>query len=193
MSESVQCIVMGASAGAVEALQQLLPSLPAGYPSPIVVVVHIPPTSESLLSDLFASVSSLPMHEVEDKEYLTTGVYFAPPNYHVLIENNRTLSLSNEEPVLYSRPSIDVLFESAADAYGPALMGILLTGANDDGGRGLAAIAQAGGRVYVQDPKEAPCAAMPQAGLAHCKHARAMNLSQLAALLQKVSHAELAE
>ena len=194
MSAPLQAIVIGASAGAVEALQQLLPSLPAGYPLPIVIVVHLPPTGKSLLAELFAPVCDIAVREVDDKEALSPGTaYFAPPNYHVLIERNGSLSLSNEEPVHYSRPSIDVLFESAADAYGPALMGILLTGANDDGARGLAAIEQAGGSVFVQDPKTASATAMPQAGLARCPTARALSLPELAAQLQKVAHAQFAE
>jgi two-component system chemotaxis response regulator CheB len=194
MSEPIQAIVMGVSAGAVEALLRLLPTLPADYPLPIVITVHLPPDGESVLAELFQPKCDMQVHEVEDKELLTPGtIYFAPPNYHVLIEQNKTLSLSNEEPVLYSRPSIDILFETAADAYGEALLGILLTGANDDGARGLAVIEQAGGTVLVQDPNEAHCPIMPMAGLARCTTAKALSLSELAGTLQKVAHAQFAE
>ena len=194
MSELTQAIVIGISAGAVEALLQLLPTLPENYPLPIVIVVHLPPDKDSVLPELFQPKCDMQVREVEDKELLTPGtIYFAPPNYHVLVEQNKTLSLSNEDPVLYSRPSIDILFETAADAYGPALLGILLTGANEDGARGLAMIENAGGTVLVQSPAEASCATMPQAGLDRCKTAKALCLSELAVTLQKVAHAQLAQ
>lgn len=194
MSAPIHAIVIGASAGAVEALLRLLPTLPANYPLPIIITIHLPPNGDSVLAELFQPKCSMRVREVEDKEPLTPGtIYFAPPNYHVLVEQNKTLSLSNEEPVLYSRPSIDVLFESAADAFGEALVGILLTGANEDGANGLAIIEQAGGTVFVQSPSEALCPTMPMAGLARCKTASALRLSELVETLQKVAHAQFAE
>ena len=194
MSSALEAVVMGASAGAVDALLQLLPALPAAYPLPIVIVVHLPPDKQSVLAELFHTKCSVTVREVEDKEPLEGGtVYIAPPNYHVLVEQNRTLSLSNEEAVHYSRPSIDVLFESAADAYGAGLVGILLTGANDDGASGLKIIALAGGTVAVQRPDTAAHPTMPQAGLKKCPNALVLSLSELAAMLQKVAYAEFAE
>ncbi len=194
MSSALEAVVMGASAGAVDALLQLLPALPAAYPLPIVIVVHLPPDKQSVLAELFQAKCSVTVREVEDKEPLEGGtVYIAPPNYHVLVEQNRTLSLSNEEAVHYSRPSIDVLFESAADAYGAGMLGILLTGANDDGASGLKVIALAGGTVAVQRPDTAAHPTMPQAGLKKCPNALALSLSELAAMLQKVAYAEFAE
>jgi two-component system chemotaxis response regulator CheB len=116
-----EAVVIGASAGALEALSVILPALPAGYGLPVFVVVHLPPDTRSILADLFQAKCHIPVREAEDKEPIRGGtIYFAPPNYHLLIEADRNVSLSSDEPVLFSRPSIDVLFESAADAYGPA-------------------------------------------------------------------------
>ena len=125
------------------------------------------------------------MKEAEDKEPIRGGVaYVAPPNYHLLVEPDLCLSLSSDEPVLYSRPSIDVLFESAADAYGNSVAAVVLTGANSDGARGLRAVADAGGLTLVQNPESAEARAMPEAALALCPTARTLNLVQLAATLQ---------
>jgi len=124
------------------------------------------------------------VREAEDKEPLEAGtVYFAPPDYHLLVELDRRLSLSSEEPVLYSRPSIDVLFESAADAYGSGLVGVVLTGANSDGARGLRAVRDAGGVALVQRPDQAQVAAMPQAALDACPGAVPLSLDEIASFL----------
>jgi two-component system chemotaxis response regulator CheB len=179
--------VVGASAGAVEALSALLPALPAGYPLPVMVVVHLPPDRASILADLFRSRCRVPVKEAEDKEPVAAGtVYFAPPDYHLLVEPDRRLSLSGEEPVLFSRPAVDVLFESAADAYGAALVGVVLTGASSDGALGLRAVRAAGGAALVQDPAGAYAAAMPRAALAACPAAAVMTLDQIAARLARL-------
>ncbi|KQS64138.1 chemotaxis protein CheB [Rhizobium sp. Leaf371] len=184
---SPQAVVIGASAGALEALTTILPALPEDFPVPILLVVHIPGDKRSVLAELFRAKCRIKVLEVEDKEPLAAGTaYFAPPNYHLLVEANKTLSLSSDEPVMFSRPSIDVLFESAADAFGPALVGIVLTGANHDGARGLRAITDAGGQAIVQDPKTAFAAAMPEGAIARCPGARVMSLDAIAASLQKV-------
>lgn len=180
-----KAVVMGASAGAVEALSTILPSLPAGFGLPIVVVVHVPPDRRSIMADLFQAKCQIAVREAEDKEPLAAGtVYFAPPDYHLLIEVDRSLSLSNDEPVLYSRPSIDVLFESAADAYGPELIAIVLTGANHDGARGLRTVVDAGGTAIVQNPDDAFASAMPEAALAMCPCAHVMQLPAIADYLR---------
>lgn len=188
MSETrPEAIVIGASAGALEALSVILPALPMGFNLPVIVVVHIPPDRRSILSELFRAKCRIAVLEVEDKQPIDGGtVYFAPPDYHLLVEINRTLSLSNEEPVLYSRPSIDVLFESAADAYGPALIAIVLTGANGDGAKGMHAVSTAGGTAIVQSPDGAFASAMPEAAIAMCPGAQVMSLDAIAAYLQKV-------
>ena len=190
MNARAQAVVMGASAGAVEVLLTLLPKLPENYPLPIVVVVHLPPDKPSVLAELFQARCHVVIREAEDKEPLMAGhVYFAPPNYHLLVEEKHYLSLSNEEPEHYSRPSINVLFESAADAYRDGLIGILLTGANDDGAQGLKAIEAAGGRAVVQRPDMATNPTMPQAGLDACVAAQALSLVEITELLQKVAYA----
>jgi len=179
--------VIGGSAGAFEALSVLLPSLPADYPLPVLVVVHIPRDRPSALAELFRAKCRVQVTEAEDKEPVRPGVvYFAPPDYHLLVEADGRLSLSSEEPVMFSRPSIDVLFESAADAYGERLVGIVLTGANSDGAKGLRMIGDAGGTALVQDPATAQAAAMPLAALYACPGARALSLAEIAEFLQKV-------
>lgn len=182
----LEAIVVGASAGAVDALSTLLPALPSGYPLPIMVVVHIPPDKDSILAELFRAKCRVDVHEAEDKEPILAGrAYFAPPDYHLLVERDRRLSLSSDEPVSFSRPSIDVLFETAADAYGPGLLGVVLTGANHDGARGLRAIQDAGGLVLVQDPALAHSREMPQAALDACPGARALSLEAIADYLKE--------
>ncbi|UUR07880.1 chemotaxis protein CheB [Sphingomonas glaciei] len=178
-AEPVAAVVIGASAGAVQALSDILPRLPADYSLPIMVVVHVP-TAPSGLTTLFAAKCAMAVVEPDDKEMIAPGsIYFAPPGYHLLVEPGGSIALSADEPVLYSRPSIDVLFESAADSFGPGLLGIVLTGANEDGARGAAAIEQRGGRVLVEDPATAYAATMPAAALARCSAARALSLDAL--------------
>jgi two-component system chemotaxis response regulator CheB len=188
MSETaIQAIAIGTSAGGLEALSVILPALPQSFKLPIFVVVHVPPDRRSLLPELFRAKCRIPVREPEDKEPIADGtVYFAPPDYHLLVEKDNYLSLSSDEPVFYSRPSIDVLFESAADVYGPALMAIILTGANQDGAAGIKGIARSGGTVIVQDPAEAFAAAMPEAALAACPSARILSLDAIAAQLQEM-------
>lgn len=186
MSAHYQAVVIGASAGAVETLSQLLPSLPAQYPLPILIVVHLPGDKKSMLPDIYQPKCRLAVREAEDKEpILPATVYFAPPDYHLQVEQGGTISLSSEEPMMYSRPSIDVLFETAADTYGENLIGIILTGANSDGAAGLRAISEAGGVALVQRPDLAYAATMPEAALAACPAALSLSLEQIALYLQK--------
>ena len=187
MSARAKAVVIGASAGALDALNVILPALPESFALPVVVVVHVPPDKRSVLSELFDAKCRVPVYEAEDKQPLGAGaIYFAPPDYHVLIERGGRLALSGEEPVLFSRPSIDVLFESAADAYGESLLGIVLTGANYDGARGLKAIVEAGGVGLVQNPSGAFAPAMPEAALRVSPSARALSLEEIAAYLKDV-------
>ena len=182
--DAIQAVAIGASAGAVEALLHILPALPKDFPLALLIVVHLPPDSDSTLATLLAARCEIEVKEAEDKEPIRPGVaYLAPPNYHLLVEPELCLSLSSEEPVLYSRPSIDVLFESAADAYGDSLTGVVLTGANSDGARGLKAVVAAGGIALVQEPGSAEASAMPQAALEACPDARVMSLTQITATL----------
>jgi two-component system chemotaxis response regulator CheB len=187
MGPDLDAIVIGTSAGAVEALTALLPSLQPGFRLPIIIVVHLPPDRRSAMADLFRAKCALDVREAEDKDAIVAGtIYFAPPDYHLLVEADRTFSLSCDEPVLFSRPSIDVLFESAADAYGPKLVGIVLTGANGDGAKGLKAIMEAGGQGIVQTPSSAFAPAMPEAALGISPLAKSMTLEAIAAYLAEI-------
>jgi two-component system chemotaxis response regulator CheB len=184
-----EAVVIGASAGALGALSVILPALPAGFRLPLIVVVHVPPDKRSMLAELFQAKCRIPVREAEDKEPINPGtVYFAPSDYHLLVETEKSLSLSSDEPVLFSRPSIDVLFESAADSYGSALIAIILTGANQDGAKGMRAVAEAGGITLVQNPDGAFASAMPEAAIEMCPGARVMSLDAIAAYLQEVGN-----
>lgn len=187
MRADVDAIVIGASAGAVEALTAILTPLPPEFRLPIIIVVHVPPDRRSAMAELFSAKCAVEVDEAEDKAAILAGkVYFAPPDYHLLVEADRTLSLSCDAPVLFSRPSIDVLFESAADAYGSKLLGIVLTGANGDGASGLKAIVDAGGQGIVQTPTSAFASAMPEAALGMSPSAKSMKLEEIAAYIAEI-------
>lgn len=166
-ADPVLAVVVGASAGGVDALMALFRDLHDGWHLPIIVVLHVAEGRESLLAEVFGRRLSLPVREAVDKAPIAPGtLYFAPTGYHLLVEQDRTFALSCDPPVYYSRPAIDVLMESAADAYGAQLAGILLTGANEDGAAGMAAIKRRGGLTMVQDPKQAAVPTMPAAAIA---------------------------
>jgi two-component system, chemotaxis family, protein-glutamate methylesterase/glutaminase len=183
-------VAMGTSWGGLSALTKLLGSLPRDYSIPIVVVQHRSKDSDQLLSQLLQDGTDLRVCEVEDKDVLCAGtVHVAPANYHVLVESGY-LSLTVEEPVRFSRPSIDVMFTSAADAYGASAIGVVLTGANEDGARGLADIAKRGGLALVQDPKTAEIPIMPEAAIRTVPNAEKLPLPDLAQRLIRLSKPE---
>jgi two-component system chemotaxis response regulator CheB len=185
----LEAVVIGGSAGAISALGQLLPSLPAGFP-PVLVVVHIPASSPSLLVDVFAPRCAMRVCEAAPGEPIARGsVYFAPADYHLLVEPDRRCALSIDPPVHFSRPSIDVLFESAARAYGAGLAGVVLSGASRDGEAGLRAVHAAGGLAFVQEPGEAETAEMPKAALAGVPDARVLCLANMLAALRALGPA----
>jgi len=184
---SAQAVVIGASAGGFDALTGILPHLPANFQIPVIVVVHLPPDKHSLLSELFRQKCRLPVIEVEDGQPLDPGkIYFAPPDYHLFVEASCTLSLSKDIPVLYSRPSIDVLFESACDVFGAELIAVVLSGANEDGAAGSVLISAAGGTVIVQDPAEALVPTMPEATFRNCPDAIVLSLQAIVQYLREV-------
>jgi two-component system chemotaxis response regulator CheB len=163
----IEAVVIGGSAGVLDVLRVVLAGLPATLGIPVAVVVHMPPRAPATVHQSLQFASPLPMRLADDKEPLQGGtIYFASPGYHLLIESNWTVAQSLDEPVYYSRPSIDVLFESASDAYPRTLLGILLTGASPDGAQGLRRIHERGGITVVQDPSTCEADAMPQAALA---------------------------
>jgi len=154
---------------------------------PVAVVLHLPDNHDSRLAELFDLRLELQAREARDKEVLGPGtVYFAPPGYHLLIEQDRSFSLSCEDRVAYARPSIDVLMLSAADAYGPALCGVLLTGANYDGAAGLSGMQLAGGLAVVQDPATAEVATMPEAAIRRMTPDLILPLAEIHALLRSL-------
>jgi len=162
----IEAIVIGASAGGIKALLHLLGALPVNFPVPVIIVIHMPSTRESRLADVFQHHMAIKVTMAQDKDHIRAGqVYFAGPGYHLSIERDRSFSISCEEPIHYSRPSIDFLMLSAADTYGAALAGILLTGANQDGAEGMQRIHEVGGLTVIQDPVEAEMAIMPQSAL----------------------------
>jgi two-component system chemotaxis response regulator CheB len=162
----IKAVVIGASAGGVDALLQLLSDLPADFRLPVISVLHLPQNRGSQLVAVFQQRTSQSVREAADKETICPAtLYFAASGYHLSIESDHSFSLSNEDQQHFSRPSIDLLMQSAADAYGVNLAGILLTGANHDGAAGLARIHRCGGLTVVQDPLEAQVATMPEAAI----------------------------
>ncbi|CUI07346.1 chemotaxis protein CheB [Massilia antarctica] len=162
----IDAVVIGASAGGIDALLRILPVLPRHFGFSVIVVLHLPDDRDSRLAEVFQQRLAMPVRQADDKMPLEAGtVYFAPPGYHLSIERDFSFSLSQEDPVHFSRPAIDVLMESAADAYGKRLAGILLTGASADGASGMARIAACGGLTVVQDPLDAEIATMPLAAI----------------------------
>jgi two-component system, chemotaxis family, protein-glutamate methylesterase/glutaminase len=189
----IELVVIGASAGGVSALLALLAPLPAGYRLPIAIVVHMLPRHESQLAQVLAHRLALPVREPLDKEAVQAGtVYVAASDYHLQIEADRSFSYSSEPPVGFSRPSIDVLMASAADAYGPAVAGLLLTGANMDGAEGMAAIAAAGGLTVVQQPEDAEVDTMPRAAMARHAPDHVLPLRAMLPLLLQLDRPEVA-
>ena len=162
-----KAMVIGASSGGLKALRTILRVLPGNFPFAIMVVMHRHPHSDDYLEKSLDNDCFMRVKQADEKEVIRNGtVYLAPPNYHLLIEDALTLSLSVAETVNFARPAIDVLFESAAYVYGQRLTGLILTGANRDGAGGLKKIKEMGGLILVQDPRTAEASAMPRAAIA---------------------------
>ena len=185
----MKAIVIGTSQGGPKALHKLVSALPTAFPVPVMIVLHRHPEGKERAEKQLDSACLLTVKQAEDKEAVEAGtVYLAPPGYHLLVEDDETLSLSIDDKVNYSRPSIDVLFESAADVYGETLVAILLTGANRDGAEGLRTVKEAGGVTVVQDPADAETAAMPKAALRLMKPDKVMSLSEITCYLKELVH-----
>lgn len=181
-----ELVAIGCSMGGMHALQTIFETLPPDFPVPITVVQHRYRTSNEGLPAFLRRHTKLNVVDTTDKEWLKPGfVYLAPANYHLLVERGE-LSLSVDDAVAYSRPSIDVLFESAADAYGAAVIGVVLTGANADGARGAARIKKRGGFVIVQDPATAESPAMPQAAIEATRVDRILPLERIGPFLAEL-------
>lgn len=175
-----KAIVIGTSYGGLEALKIILPRFGADFRLPVVVVLHIGEYNNDTFVNYLNSICPLEVKEAEGNEKIRPGfVYFAPPNYHLLIEPNLTFSLTTDEKHNFSRPSIDILFESAAWAYGQDLIGVILTGANSDGAAGLKMIREFGGMTLVQNPCSALSPAMPLAALKIAKPQITVKLEEI--------------
>ncbi|MES2205991.1 MAG: chemotaxis protein CheB [Pseudomonadota bacterium] len=191
LKNSIDAIVIGTSAGGVEALSVLIPAFPVNLRASIFIVIHLPRERPSLLVEIFSSKCALSVCEAQDKEPVQPGtVYFAPPNYHLLLDKGPQLALSVDDPVNFSRPSIDVLFESAADVYGKRLLGVILTGGNEDGAYGLESIHHAGGITMVQQPESAQVPFMPASALKRKAADFVLPLPQIADLFRTLNGGE---
>ena len=183
-------VAVGTSWGGLSAMRTLLGGLPEDFPIPIVIVQHRGKDSDQMLSRLLQEATALSVCEIEDKDVLEPGrVHVAPADYHVMLEPGFA-SLTIEEPVRFSRPSIDVMFDSAAATYGEHAVGVVLTGANEDGASGLAQIVSRGGRALIQDPKTAEVAIMPRAAIRAVPSAEVLPLARLAPRLVELTREE---
>lgn len=183
-SSTYEAVVIGVSAGGIAALEKILPTFTNGFPAAIIIVQHMAVGGGNYMVEHFSASCSLPVREAEDKHEIEPGtIYFAPANYHLLIEAQKTLALSVDEKVNYSRPSIDVLFKSAADAYCRKLIGMILTGANSDGAAGLAEVKKRGGVTIVQSPESAEVATMPKAAIDTCRVDHILPLEEIGAFI----------
>jgi two-component system chemotaxis response regulator CheB len=182
-------VVIGVSAGGITALKTILPKLPRKFCLPIIVVFHRPPESDDFLERFLDSECAVTVKRAHPGEKITPGtVYIAPPNFHLLIEENFTFSFSQAPPVNHARPSIDVLFDSAADVYGHLLTGIILTGANNDGSRGLKNIKDTGGLTAAQDPDTAEIPQMPRAAITAANPPHILPLIKIPEFLTNLCH-----
>ncbi|OUD13091.1 chemotaxis protein CheB [Thioflexithrix psekupsensis] len=178
--KTFKAIVMGASAGGIKALGIVLSAFPKDFPVPVLIVQHLHPNSDSYLIQMLAQQCALTVKQADEKELIhASTVYIAPPNYHLLVEEDYSLSLSVDPRVNFSRPAIDVLFETAAYAYRDQLIGVILTGANGDGSQGVKLIRKLGGYLVVQDPATAEAEAMPRAAISAVRIDRVLPLEQI--------------
>lgn len=193
VQHAVDAIAIGASTGGVEALVRLLPALPADTRASVFVVLHRPRERTSLLTEIFAPLCRLPVQDVRDKDPVLAGtIYFAPPDYHLLLDDGPQLALSMDAPVEFSRPSINVLLESAARIYGARLLALVLTGAGSDGAAGMQAVQRAGGVTVVQHPAGARMPHMPQATLERISADFVLTLDEIMTLFQALPRTEYA-
>lgn len=189
-----EAIVIGVSAGGLNALTTILPQLPKNFPLPVIIVQHRRDDLDGFLSNFLNDLSNVTVKEVEERERIRPGyVYIASPNYHLLVEENKTLSLSIDSPINYARPSIDVLFESAIHVYHERLIGIILTGANSDGCLGLKKIKEVGGLTIVQDPASAESKYMPLEAIRVTNVDHILNLQEIGEFLSKVNLNKISE
>ena len=181
-----EAIVIGVSSGGMSAMKVLFAGLPSTFATPIIIVQHINARSDSQWIELLNQKSPLPIKEADEKEKIERGIiYIAPPNYHLLVEKDKTFSLTIDERVNFARPAIDVLFETAAEAYTNKLVGVILTGANNDGTNGRKVIKKYGGVTIAQDPETAESSYMPASAIAAVEMDYILSLEKITELLVK--------
>jgi len=182
-----EAIVIGVSSGGMNALKFIFATLPAGFSIPIIIVQHVSPRSDNEWIKVLNENSNLTIKEADEKEKIEQGnVYIAPANYHLLIEEDKTFSLTIDERVNYARPSIDVLFETAAEAYKNKLIGMVLTGSNNDGTLGIKRIKECGGLAIIQDPVTAESSYMPASAIAAIDPDYILSLEEIIELIKKI-------
>ena len=187
-----EAIVIGVSAGGMNALEKILKNLSSDFLIPIIIVQHLHAHSRDLLAQYLNSVSVLPVKEADEKEIIeVSSVYLAPANYHLLVEHDRSLSLSTDAKVNYCRPSIDVLFETASIAYGKNLIGVILSGSNNDGANGMKLIQKSGGLTIVQDPDSAEVAIMPLATMKEIEVDHIIPIEKMSYFLEEINKESL--
>lgn len=180
-------IVIGSSAGGLQALKTIISGLKTEFDTPVIITQHLSPSSDNYLVHFLDQFTHLTVKEADEKEIISRGhVYIAPPNFHLLVEEDFTLSLNVEEKVNFARPSIDVLFETAAEAYKNQLIGIILTGANHDGAKGIAQIKRKGGYTIAQNPKTAESPTMPQTAINAGFVDQVLDLEEIPLLLNEI-------
>lgn len=183
-SNEYEAIVIGASAGGFNAFIKLLPSIPLDFPIPVIIVQHIHPNQDDFFVNFINQKCQLTVKEINDKEQILPGfIFVAPPNYHVLVEDDKIFSLSIDEKINCSRPSIDLLFESAAEVFRSKLIGIILTGANSDGALGMKKIKEYNGITIVQNPEEAESNLMPISSIDMCSIDHILELEKIPQML----------
>ncbi|NDP20616.1 MAG: chemotaxis protein CheB [Paludibacter sp.] len=182
-----EAIVIGVSSGGMNALKFIFAELPGGFNIAIIVVQHVNARSDNQWIELLNDKSNLTIKEADEKEKIEPGnVYIAPANYHLLVEKDKTFSLTIDERVNYARPSIDVLFESAAEAYKDKLIGVILTGSNNDGAKGIKRIKECGGLAIIQDPETAESSYMPASAIAAIEPDYILSLEEIIELIKKI-------
>jgi two-component system chemotaxis response regulator CheB len=187
ISQRVRVIVIGTSAGGIDALKRILPTFKETKSFSVAVVIHLPPRGPNLIPELFKDICSFKVKEAESGEAMQGGyIYFSPADYHLSLESSETLSLSSEEPLNFSRPSIDILFDSAAYSFKTKALGLLLTGANNDGTAGLMKIQNKGGICLIQDPNEAEFPTMPATAAKNMTADALMNINQIKSFFEEL-------
>lgn len=182
-----ELVAIGTSAGGLNALKKIIPKLPGKICYAVIVVQHIHEDADNYIVEFLNKKSAVLVKEADEKEIIEPGtVYIAPPGYHLLVEADKTFSLSVDPPVNFSRPSIDVLFNSAAEVYSDKMIGVILTGANADGAKGLRTIKQSGGLSIVQQPEEAESKMMPQSAISETSVDHIFSLEEIAEFLCKM-------